>query len=152
MGRLVMVQCDCGFMYDRYHWGIGWACYDIKEHQTNLVRDGEYGAEWKRLLLSDKELQVDINYHLYQCPSCHGIYDEYSLDLIKPVHKDFLYFYSPEEVVHQFKHLCPECKKKMEQIHLYMGRFDSSKDHPEEPVICPKCGKAAIASLGGFFD
>ena len=152
MGRTVMVKCDCGFMYDHYHWGMGWASDDIREHQTILVKNGKYGAELKRLLLSDNELQVDINYHLYQCPCCHQIYDEYSLDLIKPVNKDFHYFYSPEEVVYPFKHLCPKCKKKMKQINLYIGRFDSSKDNFEEPVICPKCGNTAIASFCGFFD
>ncbi len=152
MGRTVMVKCDCGFMYEHYRLGSNSAYEEIKNHQTILVKNGKYGAEWKQLLLSDKELQVDINYHLYQCPCCHQIYNEYSLDLVKPVEKDFHYFYSPKEIVYQFKHLCPVCKKKMNHIDLYCDRFDSSIGNLEEPVICPECGKIAIASFCGWSD
>ena len=93
MGRTVMIKCECGFMYDHYRLESNSAFHEIENYQTVLIKNGKYGIEWKRLLLSDNELKVDINnYHLYQCPCCHQIYNEYGLDLIKPINKEFHYF------------------------------------------------------------
>ncbi len=151
MGRLVIVKCDCGYVYDRFYYGINMAYEEVKKHQTALAKSGRYGKRWKELLDSDSELRVDAEYKIYQCPCCHQIYIEHCMDLYKPVNYDGCY-YTPtsEEILYHYKHLCTDCKKKMIVIPLFLDKYGHGSI--EEPVICPECGDIAIASFCGFTD
>lgn len=148
MGRFVMIKCSCGFVCNRYLMGVTMGYPEVQKHQAALIRFGKYGKAWKDLMISDPQLIVDAEWALYQCPFCYQVQNEYCLDLYKSVHNDESYYYTPipDEVVFSYKHLCQNCGKKMEQI-----SFDRSREE-EQPVICPKCGKAAIARFCGFID
>ena len=148
-----MVKCDCGYEYDRYHYGVNTAYPKVQKHQTALAKSGHYGKQWKELLINDPELLVNAEYRLYQCTGCHSIYDEYCLDLYKSKHSNLPY-YTPidEEVVYHYKHICPNCKKRMELIPLSDENYFFTIVHEEEPVICPKCGDVAIVRFCGFTD
>ena len=154
MGRLVMLKCDCGYEYDRYHYGVNTGYEEVRKHQTALVRSGKYGKKWKELLASDPELRVDAEILLYQCPRCHKIYDEYAIDLYRSEKGSRSRYYTPEpdEVIYNYTHLCPDCKKRMEKIWLERSEYTTILDEKEEPVICPKCGDVAIAKLCGWTD
>ncbi|MGN1403960.1 MAG: hypothetical protein ACI4XB_06555 [Ruminococcus sp.] len=149
MGRMVMVKCNCGFVKDDYKYGFTAAYSELQKHLTALVKSGQYGNMWRDLLASDRTLLVDAAWAVYQCPRCHQIYDECSLDLYKADRNFFAP--DPEEVIYHYKHICPECQKKMERILLYQNR-NCIYEKPEELVICPKCGDIAIVSFCGFID
>lgn len=151
MGRLVMVKCDCGYVCERFRYGVNSAYEEVKKHQTALAKSGRYGKQWKELLDSDSELRVNAEYKIYQCPCCHQICSEHCMDLYKPGKYDGGYYTATsEEVVYHYKHLCPDCKKKMTEIPLSLDRYGNVSE--EEPVICPECGDVAIASFCGFTD
>ena len=152
MGRLVMIRCDCGYEYQGYRCGVNCAYPEVKKHQTALVKSGHYGKQWKELLNNDPELNVNAEYRLYQCPNCHNIYDEFCLDLYKSEHDDH-HYYTPteEETLYHYKHICPECKKRMDMIPLYEVDYWGA-DKREEPAYCPKCGDVAIVRFCGHFD
>jgi predicted RNA-binding Zn-ribbon protein involved in translation (DUF1610 family) len=118
-----------------------------------LAKSGKYGKLWKSLLDSDPELLVDAGYQLFQCPGCHKIISEYCMDLYKSVRDTFgFYTPSPEEVLYEYKHICPDCQKKMTKITLVPEYSQYADPNPEELVICPQCGDVAIASFCGHFD
>lgn len=155
MGRMIMVSCDkCGFFKDRYLYGVNSAYPQVKKHQTALAKSGHYGKQWKELLNNDPELSVNAEYRLYQCPSCYKLVSEYCMDLYKSLEDDGDYFVpDPDEVVYQYKHICPDCKKRMVYIPISQKHWRRGTDNPEELVICPKCGnKGIIAELSGFTD
>ena len=145
-----MIKCDCGYEYDRYSYGANSSYPEVRKHQTALAKPGKYGKYWKELLTSDSELKVNARLKIYQCPNCHKIYDEFCLDLYKTKHDD-RYFYTPteEETLYHYKHICPECKKKMELIPLSEKEYKDFFNQKEEFVICPKCGNIAIVKFCG---
>lgn len=140
MGRMIMVKCDCGFFKAGYLYGVNTAYPKVKKHQTALAKSGHYGKKWQELLKNDTELRVNAEYRLYQCTGCHKIISEYCMDLYKSTIDDG-YYYIPEtdEVIYVYKHICPDCKKKMVYIPLSTRNFLPGTEEPEEPVICPKC-------------
>ena len=146
MGRLVMVKCDCGFVKEDYRYGYTAGYSETQKHLTALVRAGRYGNVWKERLASDDELLVDAAWAIYQCTCCQRIYDEYSLDLYKSGQKYFAP--SPDDVIYQYKHICPECQKRMERISL----CDNESGKSQQSVICPMCGGIAAISFCGFMD
>ncbi len=153
MGRLVMVECKCGYFNDEYMYGVNMAYPRVKKHHTALAKSGRYGNKWKELLQNDPELLVNAEYRLYQCTGCHKIVSRHCMDLYKSSKDDGCY-YTPEanEVIYEYKHICPDCKKRMVYIPLSEMNCLSGIDNPEETVYCPKCGDMAIASFCGFTD
>ena len=148
-----MVKCDCCFEYDRYHYGVTGSYPEVKKHHTALMKSGRYGTMWKDLLNGDAELHVNAELRLYQCPCCHQIYDEFCLDLYKSIHEDDSYYVpTDDEIVHQYKHICKNCMKKMTYIPISQKHCNIGIDNPEELVICPKCGGVAVARFCGFTD
>ena len=146
MGRLVMVKCDCGFVNDNYRYGCTSGYSESQKHLTALVRLGRYGMVWKERLASDNELLVDATWALYQCTHCQQIYDEYSLDLYKSGQK--YHAPVPEDIIYQYKHICPQCRARMERIMLCNDKSSGSR----QSVICPRCGGIAMACFCGFID
>lgn len=117
-----------------------------------LIKAGQFGIQWKELLLSDPDLDVDAEYLLYQCPCCHNIVDKTSLDLYKPngnVHE----YFTPDskDVLYRFKHICPKCRKKMELVPMPKEDKHGEMEEPEV-VICPVCGNVATVEFAGWFD
>lgn len=153
MGRTIMVKCDCGFFKDDYLYGVNVAYPDVRMHQTALAKAGKYGKLWRELLNNDPELLVNAEYRLYQCTGCRKLISDYCMDLYKSSRDDGCYYTpDPDEVIHQFKHICPDCKKKMVYIPISEKHFIYGIDNEEELVLCPKCGSTVIASLCGFTD
>jgi hypothetical protein len=148
MGRLILVKCDCGFIKSDYKYGCTVGYSNVQKHLTALVKSGHYGELWRGLVHSDPELLIDASWAIYQCADCHQIFDEFALDLYKKAKS--CYAPNPDEVLHRYKHLCPNCKKKMERIPLYLS--DNVFEKQEELVICPKCGDIAIATFCGYID
>lgn len=147
-----MLKCDCGYEYDRFRYGVNSSYHKSKTHQTALVRSGKYGKQWQKLLTSDPSLSVNAEMLLYQCKKCHKITNEYSLDLYKTEYNQHDY-YNPthDEVIYTYKHICPDCKGKMEQIPLTDKGGDDFRNE-ELPVICPKCGNTAKIKFCGYTD
>ena len=153
MGRTIMVMCDCGFFNDDYMYGVNMAYPKVRKHQTALAKSGHYGKKWQQLLNNDSELLVNAEYRLYQCTGCHNLISEYCMDLFKSPRDDgYYYIPEPHEVIYVYKHICPDCKKRMTYIPISEKHFLYGTDNPEELVICPKCGNTVIARLCGFTD
>ena len=153
MGRMIMVKCDCGFFKEDYLYGVNMAYPRVKKHQTALAKSGYYGKQWQELLSNDPELLVNAEYRLYQCSGCNKLISEYCMDLYKSSREDG-YYYTPEsnEVIYQYKHICPDCKKRMVHIPISQKHFLYGADNFEELVLCPNCGNTVIAKLSGFTD
>lgn len=153
MGRMILVKCDCGYCEDDFLYGVNFAYCEVKKHQTKLAKSGHYGKHWQELLNNDSELLVNAELRLYQCSGCHKLMSEYCMDLYKSPHDDG-YYYTPcqDEVIYTFKHICPDCSKKMVLIPLSTKHFLYGDDNPEELVFCPECGNIVIASFCGFTD
>ena len=149
MGRLVMIKCDCGYEYDNYSYGINSSYPEIQKHQTALVKSGHYGKYWRELLNNDPELLVNAEYRLYQCTCCHKLISEYCMDLYKSSEDDYYYTPNQNEIIYQYKHICPTCKKRMEMIPLSENDYKSFPEQKEELVICPKCGNIATIRFCG---
>lgn len=142
MGLLLRVKCDCGYYRNNFKYGANMAYPRVRMYQTELAKSGRYGKQWKELLNNDSELFVNAQYRLYQCPSCHKLVSKYCMDLYKPSKEDRAYYTpAPDEVIHQYKHICPNCKKIMVCI-----------PYPDQPVFCPKCGKTVITSIFAYTD
>ena len=152
MGRLIIVKCDCGFCKDDYMYGINSAYPEENKHQIALAKSGHYGKRWQELLLKDPELRVNAEYRLYQCSCCHKLISEHCMDLCKASKDDDYYIPETNEVLYEYKHICPDCKKKMVYIPISQEHCLTGTDNPEELVFCPKCGNTVIASLCGYTD
>ena len=83
MGRMITVECDCGFFKDDYMYGVNMAYPKVKKHQTALAKSGYYGKQWQEFLNNDPELSVNAEYRLYQCTSCYKLISEYCMDLYR---------------------------------------------------------------------
>ena len=157
MGSGVFYVCSsCKKEYPLYL-GYGGNYEKIYAEQYGKVIAGDYGEEWKELLLSDPELALDCHGELYCCTECETWINAYSLDLYRledeelfrliqeyegkqmfdvgGVRRQYVDCFELEEggtftKWRSYKHRCPKCGSEMKHA--------DSGDPPA--LVCPWCG------------
>lgn len=140
----------CRHRYD-VHLGIGMMFPRVYASCISDIKSGEYGEEWKSLLLNQENIAVDASKYLYVCKSCGHWKVSYSLSLCVPKEPDKILgerygdktrelrrvsYVSPLDLEMNYSHLksyfhkCDKCGKRMHKA-------DADKI---SSLPCPKCG------------
>lgn len=115
--------------------GRGMAYPSVYEELLADIKSGEYSEEMKTAALSNRDVVVDAERHLYVC-SCGCWENTEGLSLFVP--KDEVHIKNPYDLPHIMKshyikvfdyiHKCPECGKQMNEA-----------DYQPIDLRCPEC-------------
>ena len=131
-GKEFSVDFGCGMMYTRVYKAL------LEE-----IKSGKYGEEMKTAALSNSNVAVDAERHLYVC-SCGYWENAYGLSLFVP--KEGVRIDSPYvtpnkqrddfQILYEYNHQCPKCGKQMNEA-----------DYQPIDLRCPEC--KALCSCSG---
>ena len=120
--------------------GVGMAFPEEYKDTLKDIKDGVYGEEYKKMMLSRKDIAVDLENNLYLCEKCGEWEVNYCFDFYVPKNngesvikeKSCVYPYELKEGYERiFKavHICNNCKSEMRKV------------EPNENVFlkCPIC-------------
>lgn len=158
MGSGNSYKCKkCGSEYAAFT-GIGFLYPQVCRDALERMQNGEYGEEWKKLVLSYKYPVVDAEDQLYCCECGHWEVDE-RLDLYVPKHEEVVarlhygektveeWGYVPYldhetrfRLLKKYPHVCPDCGKEMKET-------DSDEN---TKLKCPECGTENLPDPGGI--
>ena len=129
------VKFGCGMRYPRVYKAL-----------LEDIKSGEYGEEMKTAALSNSNVAVDAERHLYVC-SCGCWENAEGLSLFVP--KNEVHIKNPYDLPHVMKrnytkvfdyiHKCPECGKQMNEA-----------DYQPIDLRCPEC--KTLCSYRGEID
>ena len=84
MGYGEEFKCSkCGYEY-MYGVGVGFMFPKVYEELLESVKEGDYGEEWKELVLKTDNIAIDAETYLYCCKSCGNWKTEEGLSLYVP--------------------------------------------------------------------
>lgn len=70
MGQGVMYKCSkCHKSYNA-NWGVGFLFPQVYEKMMKDIKNGKYGAEWQKIVLSDETIAADAEEYIYVCRKC----------------------------------------------------------------------------------
>lgn len=125
-------KCEKGFPV---FLGFGFMYPTVYEELLSDIKSGKYGEEMKTAALSNSDVAVDAERHLYIC-SCGYWENAYGLSLFIP--KEGARIDSPYvtpnkqrddfQVLYEYNHQCPECGETMVEA-----------DAEKIDLRCPEC-------------
>lgn len=123
-------------------WGIGFLYPMVYKKILEDIKSGKYGEEMKAAALSNSDVAVDAESHLYVC-SCGCWENDYGLSLYVPkegarIDSPFVSPYSQQDIfqiLYKYDHQCPECGETMIEA-----------DGKKSGLQCPECKTICVSN------
>lgn len=116
-------------------WGLGFLYPMVYKELLEDIKSGKYGEEMKAAALSNNDVAVDAEWHLYLC-SCGYWENAYGLSLFVPkkgarIDSPFVSPYTQRDIfqiLYEYNHQCPE-----------RGETMIEADGEKSGLRCPVC-------------
>lgn len=85
MGMGYVYKCPTCGHEETYLIGVGFTTPTYRDEARKSILAGDYGAEAKAALEANPDAVVDVEWAMYQCPSCYRVENRHRVTASRPV-------------------------------------------------------------------